>query len=103
MTSYQDPQDPQDDTFQVVPQTVQVANPTYAPVPATRNNSLVYGSVNVGSLRIPNIVLIILIVVIAWLLWTNKHTIHKLTPKMVGGALETSSSPTSSFFDNIRL
>ena len=61
------------------------------------------GSVNILGIRIPNIVLIILLIAIVWFLLSSGHMTHSLTPRMVGGALETSSSPTSSFFDNIRL
>ena len=61
------------------------------------------GFVDILGGRIPNVVLIILLVVIGWYLLTDNNKIHMLTPRLVGGALETSSSPTSSFFDNIHL
>ena len=62
---------------------------------------LLNGYVDILGIRIPNVVLIILLVVIGWYLITENNKVHKLTPNLIGGALETSSSPTSSFFDNI--
>jgi len=64
---------------------------------------LLNGHVDILGVRIPNVVLIILVVVIGWYLLTENNKTHRLTPRLVGGALETSSSPTSSFFDNIHL
>ena len=74
------------------------ATPVYAPKP-----SFWSGAVNVWGLRIPNVVIVILIILVIWLLWSGRCEVKCLTPAMVGGALETSSSPTSSFFDNIHL
>ena len=73
------------------------------PVNVPAKHGFLNGFVDIVGIRIPNVVLIILLVVIVWFLLSDGRVIHNLTPHMVGGALETSSSPTSSFFDNIRL
>ena len=69
----------------------------------TNKKNFLYNHVNILGLKVPNVVLIILVIVLIWYLFTKNNTTHKLTPRLVGGALETSSSPTSSFFDNIKL
>jgi len=77
------------------------------PVPLNTNSNkqnFLNSHVDIAGVRIPNIVLIILLIVVAWYLFNNNgNRVHRLSRNLVGGALETSSSPSSSFFDNIHL
>ena len=90
----------QDSQVEPVPANANIS--VSAPVNANKRGFL-NGSVDILGIRIPNIVLIILLVVIVWVLLNENNKEHSLTPRMIGGDLETSSSPTSSFFDNIKL
>jgi hypothetical protein len=92
----------QDSQVEPVPVNTPVSAPVSAHVSVNKQGFL-NGYVDIIGVRIPNVVLIILLVVIGWYLLTGNNTVHSLTHNLVGGALETSSSPTSSFFDNIHL
>ena len=97
MSSFQD--------YQVDPD--QSNTPVNAPAPVhvqPKSNNFLNGYVDLLGIRIPNIVLIILLCVVCWLLWTeHQQTISLKGATMVGGALETSSSVDTSFFDRFPL
>jgi hypothetical protein len=62
------------------------------------SNGFLTGAVNVFGFRVPNLILIIVVLALAYLLYAHYNkTEHSLAP-LVGGALDSSASPGSGSF-----